>query len=63
MDKIDEDLSQTQNVINKPVEPVTVNNNTDYEIFDIKDPLVWLYLDGNESQELMNADFVEFFTI
>ncbi len=63
MDKIDEDLSQTQNVINKPVEPVTVNNNTDYEIFDIKDPIVWLYLDGNESQELMNADFVEFFTI
>ena len=63
MDKIDDDLSQTQTVINKPVEPVTVNNNTDYEIFDIKDPVIRLYLNDNESQGLMNADFLEFFTI
>ncbi len=62
MDKIDDDLSQTQTVINKPVEPVTVNNET-YETFDIKDPIVWLYLDDNETKGLMNADFLEFFTI
>ena len=62
MDKIDDDLSQTQTVINKPVEPVTVNN-MDYEIFDIKDPIVWLYLDKNGAECLMNADFLEFFTI
>ncbi len=62
MDKIDDNLSETQTVINKPVEPVTVHN-TDYETFDIKDPIVWLYLDDNETQGLMNADFLEFFTI
>lgn len=61
MDKI-EDLSQTENAVGKTVEPVTIDNE-DYETLDIEDPLVWLYLDGQESQVLMNADFLEFFTI
>ena len=29
----------------------------------MKDPVVWVFLDGGETQGLMNADFVEFFTI
>ena len=61
MDKI-EDLSQTENAVGKTVEPVTIDNE-DYETLDIDDPLVWLYLDKEESQGLMNADFLEFFTI
>ena len=61
MDKI-EDLSKTENAVGKTVEPVTIDNE-DYETLDIEDPLVWLYLDGQESQVLMNADFLEFFTI
>ena len=36
---------------------------SDYETLDIKDPIVWLFLDGGETQGLMNADFLEFFTI
>mgnify|MGYP000053758414 CR=1 FL=1 len=61
MDKI-EDLSQTENAVGKTVEPVTIDDE-DYETLDIDDPLVWLYLDKEESQGLMNADFLEFFTI
>ena len=61
MDKI-EDLSQTESAVGKTVEPVTIDNE-DYETLDIDDPLVWLYLDKEESQVLMNADFLEFFTI
>ena len=61
MDKI-EDLSQTESAVGKTVEPVTIDNE-DYETLDIDDPLVWLYLDKEESQGLMNADFLEFFTI
>lgn len=36
---------------------------SDYETLDIKDPIVWLFLDARETQGLMNADFLEFFTI
>ena len=61
MDKI-EDLSQTESAVGKTVEPVTIDDE-DYETLDIDDPLVWLYLVGQESQVLMNADFLEFFTI
>ncbi len=61
MDKI-EDLSQTESAVGKTVDHVTIDNE-DYETLDIEDPLVWLYLDGQESQVLMNADFLEFFTI
>lgn len=61
MDKI-EDLSQTESAVGKTVEPVTIDDE-DYETLDIDDPLVWLYLDKEESQGLMNADFLEFFTI
>ena len=61
MDKI-EDLSKIESVVNKNVEPVTIDNE-DYETLDIKDPVVWVFLDGGETQWLMNADFVEFFTI
>ena len=61
MDKI-EDLSQTESAVGKTVEPVTIDNE-DYETLDIDDPLVWLYLDKEESQGLMNEDFLEFFTI
>ncbi len=61
MDKI-EDLSQTESAVGKTVDHVTIDNE-DYETLDIEDPLVWLYLDGQESQGLMNADFLEFFTI
>ena len=61
MDKI-EDLSQTESAVGKTVNHVTIDNE-DYETLDIEDPLVWLYLDGQESQVLMNADFLEFFTI
>lgn len=61
MDKI-EDLSQTESAVCKTVEPVTIDNE-DYETLDIDDPLVWLYLDKEESQGLMNEDFLEFFTI
>ena len=61
MDKI-EDLSKIESVVDKNVEPVTIDNE-DYEALDIKDPVVWVFLDGGETQGLMNADFVEFFTI
>ena len=61
MDKI-EDLSKIESVVDKNVEPVTIDNK-DYETLDIKDPVVWVFLDGGETQGLMNADFVEFFTI
>ncbi len=61
MDKI-EDLSKIESVVDKNVEPVTIDNE-DYETLDIKDPVVWVFLDGGETQGLMNADFVEFFTI
>lgn len=61
MDKID-DLAQTKSVVDKPVTPVTINDE-EYETLDIEDPLVWLYLDNNEIQGLMNEDFLEFFTI
>ena len=61
MDKI-EDLSQTESAVGKTVEPVTIDDE-DYETLDIDDPLVWLYLDKEESQGLMNEDFLEFFTI
>lgn len=61
MDKID-DLAQAKSVVDKPVTPVTINDE-EYETLDIEDPLVWLYLDNNEIQGLMNEDFLEFFTI
>lgn len=61
MDKI-EDLSKIESVVDKNVEPVTIDNE-DYETLDIEDPLVWVFLDGGETQGLMNADFLEFFTI
>lgn len=61
MDKI-EDLSQTESAVGKTVDHVTIDDE-DYETLDIDDPLVWLYLDKEESQVLMNADFLEFFTI
>lgn len=61
MDKLD-DISQTQSAVGQPVEPVTPDTQ-EYETLDIKNPLVWLYLDSNENQGLMNADFLEFFTI
>ncbi len=61
MDKID-DLVQAKSVVDKPVTPVTINDE-EYETLDIEDPLVWLYLDNNEIQGLMNEDFLEFFTI
>ena len=61
MDKI-EDLSKIESVVDKNVEPVTIDNEA-YETLDIKDPVVWVFLDGGETQGLMNADFVEFFTI
>lgn len=57
-----EDLSKIESVVDKNVEPVTIDNE-DYETLDIKDPVVWVFLDGGETQGLMNADFVEFFTI
>ena len=38
-------------------------DDEEYETLDIEDPLVWLYLDNNEIQGLMNEDFLEFFTI
>lgn len=61
MDKI-EDLSKIESVVDKNVEPVTIDNEA-YETLDIEDPLVWVFLDGGETQGLMNADFLEFFTI
>lgn len=61
MDKID-DLAQAKSVVDKPVTPVTINDE-EYETLDIEDPLVWLYLDNNEIQGLINEDFLEFFTI
>lgn len=61
MDKID-DLAQAKSVVDKPVTPVTIDDE-EYETLDIEDPLVWLYLDNNEIQGLMNEDFLEFFTI
>lgn len=57
-----EDLSKIESVVDKNVEPVTIDNE-DYETLDIEDPLVWVFLDGGETQGLMNADFLEFFTI
>lgn len=61
MDKI-EDLSKTENAVDKVIEPVTIDND-DYETLDIEDPLVWLYLAPKENKGLINEDFLEFFTI
>ena len=40
-----------------------VNKNKDYETYKIDDPQVFDFLSGGETQGLMNADFLEFFTI
>lgn len=40
-----------------------VNKNKDYETYKIDDPQVFVFLSGGETQGLMNADFLEFFTI
>lgn len=40
-----------------------VNKNKEYETYTIDDPQVFVFLSGGETQGLMNADFLEFFTI
>lgn len=40
-----------------------VNKNKEYETYTIDDPQVFVFLSGVETQGLMNADFLEFFTI
>ena len=61
MDKT-KNLSQIESAAGKNVEPVIIDNE-DYETLDIEDPRVWVFLEGGETQALMNADFLEFFTI
>ncbi|CCY62646.1 MAG: hypothetical protein ACLSA2_05695 [Candidatus Gastranaerophilaceae bacterium] len=40
-----------------------VDSNMQYETLSIDDPEVFVFLSGGETQGLMNADFLEFFTI
>ena len=40
-----------------------VDKNMQFETLDIDDPQVFVFLSGGETQGLMNADFLEFFTI
>lgn len=40
-----------------------VDSNMQYETLSIDAPEVFVFLSGGETQGLMNADFLEFFTI
>lgn len=40
-----------------------VDKNMQFETLNIDDPQVFIFLNGGETQGLMNADFLEFFTI
>ncbi len=73
MDKID-DFSNIESALNKTVEPIIIaensetdelenNDDTDDDTLKLDDPRVWVFLSGGETQGLMNADFLEFFTI
>ena len=58
----DENISQ-QIVLPQDNEMEAVDKNMQFETLNIDDPQVFIFLNGGETQGLMNADFLEFFTI
>ena len=58
----DENISQ-RIVLPQDNDMEAVDKNMKFETLDIDDPQGFVFLSGGETQGLMNADFLEFFTI
>lgn len=65
---LEEICSEDENISQRIVLPQdndmeAVDKNMQFETLNIDDPQVFIFLNGGETQGLMNADFLEFFTI
>ncbi len=58
----DENISE-RGVLPQDNDMDAVDKNMQFETLNIDDPQVFVFLSGGETQGLMNADFLEFFTI